>query len=74
VSDVELEANRAPARRERRRWTVEESAAIGREAFAPGARVAAVARRRAASRAQLYRTRTAVRVPTGAGIGLEFAF
>jgi transposase-like protein len=38
---------------------VEEKVATVREAFAPGARVAEVARRRAVSRAQIYRNRPA---------------
>jgi len=45
----------------RRRWTVEEKVATVREAFAPGARVAEVARRRAVSRAQIYQWRAALR-------------
>jgi len=45
----------------RRRWTVEEKVALVREAFAPGARVAEVARRRAVSRAQIYQWRAALR-------------
>jgi transposase len=45
----------------RRRWTVEEKVATVREAFAPGARVAEVARRRAVSRAQIYQWRASLR-------------
>jgi transposase len=45
----------------RRRWTVEEKVALVREAFAPGARVAEVARRRDVSRAQIYQWRAALR-------------
>jgi transposase len=45
----------------RRRWTVEAKLSIVREAFAPGARVADVARRRDVSRAQVYQWRRALR-------------
>lgn len=45
----------------RRRWTVAEKLAIVREAFAPGALVADVARRREVSRAQVYQWRAALR-------------
>ena len=45
----------------RRRWPVEEKIAIVREAFAPGARVAEVARRRDVARAQVYQWRAALR-------------
>jgi transposase len=45
----------------RRRWTVEGKLAIVREAFAPGARVVDVARRRDVSRAQVYQWRRALR-------------
>ena len=45
----------------RRRWTAEEKLAIVREAFAPEARVADVARRRDVSRAQVYQWRAALR-------------
>ena len=45
----------------RRRWTVAEKLAIVREAFAPGALVADVARRRDVSRAQVYQWRAALR-------------
>lgn len=41
----------------RRRWSVDEKLRIVREAFAPEARVADVARRRDVSRAQIYRWR-----------------
>jgi len=40
---------------------VEEKVALVREAFAPGARVAEVARRRDVSRAQIYQWRAALR-------------
>jgi transposase len=42
----------------RRRWTVEEKLRIVREAFAPEARVADVARRCDVSRAQIYQWRS----------------
>jgi transposase len=45
----------------RRRWSVEEKLEIVREAAAPGARVADVARRRDVSRAQVYQWRAALR-------------
>jgi transposase len=45
----------------RRRWTVEAKLAIVREAFAPGVRVADVARRRDVSRGQVYHWRAALR-------------
>jgi transposase len=45
----------------RRRWSVEEKLRIVREAAAPGARVADVARRRDVSRAQVYQWRAAAR-------------
>jgi transposase len=41
----------------RRRWSVDEKLRIVREAFAPEARVADVARRRDVSRAQIYQWR-----------------
>ena len=48
--------------RERRwRWSADEKLAIVREAFAPGARVALVARRRNVSRSQIYQWRAALR-------------
>lgn len=48
-------------RERRRRWSAAEKQAIVREAFAPGARVALVARRRDLSRSQLYQWRAALR-------------
>ena len=48
-------------RERRRRWSVAEKQSIVREAFAPGARVALVARRRDVSRSQIYLWRTALR-------------
>jgi len=41
----------------RRRWSVDEKRRIVREAFAPGARVSDVSRRRAVSRSQIYQWR-----------------
>ena len=48
-------------RERRRRWSATEKEAIVREAFAPGARVALVARRRDVSRSQIYQWRAALR-------------
>ena len=48
-------------RERRRRWSAAEKQAIVREAFAPGARVALVARRRDLSRSQIYQWRAALR-------------
>ncbi len=45
----------------RRRWSVDEKLRIVREAFAPGALVAEVARRRDVSRAQIYQWHAALR-------------
>lgn len=45
----------------RRRWSVEEKVRIVREAFAPGAQVSDVARRRDVSRAQIYQWRAELR-------------
>ena len=45
----------------RRRWSVDEKLRIVREAFAPEARVADVARRRDVSRAQIYQWRAELR-------------
>jgi len=45
----------------RRRWSEEEKARIVEEAFAPGACVAAVARRRGVTRSQVYQWRAALR-------------
>ncbi len=48
-------------RERRRRWSVDDKLQIVREAFAPGARVALVARRRDVSRSQIYQWRAALR-------------
>ena len=48
-------------RERRRRWSAAEKQAIVREAFAPGARVALVARRRDVARSQIYQWRAALR-------------
>ena len=48
-------------RERRRRWSADDKLQIVREAFAPGARVALVARRRDVSRSQIYLWRTALR-------------
>ena len=48
-------------RERRRRWSAAEKEAIVREAFAPGARVALVARRRDVARSQIYQWRAALR-------------
>lgn len=48
-------------RERRRRWSVDDKLDIVREAFAPGARVALVARRRDVSRSQIYQWRAALR-------------
>src|SRR5512134_1394853 len=45
----------------RRRWSVAEKFRIIREAFAPGARVSDVARRRDVSRGQIYQWRAELR-------------
>ncbi len=45
----------------RRRWSADDKLQIVREAFAPGARVALVARRRDVSRSQIYHWRAALR-------------
>ena len=45
----------------RRRWSVAEKLRIVREAFAPGARVSDVARRRDVSRGQIYQWRAELR-------------
>lgn len=45
----------------RRRWSADEKLRIVREAFAPAARVADVARRRDVSRAQIYQWRAELR-------------
>ena len=48
-------------RERRRRWAADDKLQIVREAFAPGARVALVARRRDVSRSQIYQWRAALR-------------
>jgi len=48
-------------RERRRRWSADDKLEIVREAFAPGARVALVARRRDVSRSQIYQWRAALR-------------
>lgn len=48
-------------RERRRRWSAAEKQAIVHEAFAPGSRVALVARRRDVSRSQIYQWRAALR-------------
>ena len=48
-------------RERRRRWSAGDKLQIVREAFAPGARVALVARRRDVSRSQIYQWRAALR-------------
>lgn len=48
-------------RERRRRWSSDDKLEIVREAFAPGARVALVARRRDVSRSQIYQWRAALR-------------
>src|SRR5512143_67216 len=45
----------------RRRWSADEKVRIVREAFAPGAQVSDVARRRDVSRAQIYQWRAELR-------------
>lgn len=45
----------------RRRWSVDDKLQTVRQAFAPGARVTLVARRRDESRSQIYRWRAALR-------------
>ena len=47
-------------RERRRRWSADDKLQIVREAFAPGARVALVARRRDVSRSQIYQWRAAL--------------
>ncbi len=58
-------------RERRRRWSAAEKQAIVREAFAPGARVALVARRRDVSRSQVYQWRAALRDGRLGGSGSE---
>ena len=48
-------------RERRRRWAADDKLQIVREAFAPGARLALVARRRDVSRSQIYQWRAALR-------------
>ena len=48
-------------RERRRRWSTNDKLQVVREAFAPGARVALVARRRDVSRSQIYQWRAALR-------------
>ena len=48
-------------RERRRRWSADDKLRIVREAFAPGARVSLVARRRDVSRSQIYQWRAALR-------------
>ena len=48
-------------RERRRRWSLDDKLQIVREAFAPGARVALVARRRDVARSQIYQWRAALR-------------
>ena len=48
-------------RERRRRWSADDKLQVVREAFAPGARVALVARRRDVSRSQIYQWRAALR-------------
>ena len=55
----------------RRRWSVDEKLRMVREAFAPAARVADVARRRDVSRAQIYQWRAELRDGRLTGAGTE---
>jgi transposase len=55
--DVGMRAEILVGRERRRRWSVDDKLRIVREAFAPGARVALVARRREVSRSQTYQWR-----------------
>jgi transposase-like protein len=55
----------------RRRWSADDKLQIAREAFAPGARVALVARRRDVSRSQIYQWRAALREGRLGGSGGE---
>jgi transposase len=48
-------------RERRRRWSADDKLQVVREAFAPGARVALVARRRDVARSQIYQWRAALR-------------
>ena len=58
-------------RERRRRWSADDKLQIVREAFAPGARVALVARRRDVSRSQVYQWRAALREGRLVGSGGE---
>jgi transposase len=58
-------------RERRRRWSVDDKLQIVREAFAPGARVALVARRRDLSRSQIYQWRAALREGRLSELGSE---
>lgn len=58
-------------RERRRRWSADEKLQIVREAFAPGARVALVARRRDVSRSQIYQWRAALREGRLSELGSE---
>jgi transposase len=58
-------------RERRRRWAADDKLQIVREAFAPGARVALVARRRDVSRSQIYQWRAALREDRVGGSGGE---
>jgi transposase len=58
-------------RERRRRWSADDKLQIVREAFAPGARVALVARRRDVSRSQIYQWRAALREGRLSGSGGE---
>lgn len=55
----------------RRRWSVGEKLRIVREAFAPGAHVSDVARRRDVSRGQIYQWRAELRDGLLTGLGTD---
>lgn len=55
----------------RRRWSVGEKLRIVREAFAPGAHVSDVARRRDVSRGQIYQWRAELRDGLLTGVGTD---
>lgn len=55
----------------RRRWSVGEKLRIVREAFAPGAHVSDVARRRHVSRGQIYQWRAELRDGLLTGVGTD---
>ena len=61
ISTNFVDATILVGRERRRRWSADEQLDIVREAFAPGARVALVARRRDVSRSQIYQWRTMLR-------------